>query len=76
MKTTKARVMDLETSSVLSGSPTAELCEQSEAAGPTGAVSAYEEAGEWHYVAPSDVDRHVRHLGCDVVTVYVEAVRS
>lgn len=70
--TTAATVYSYDTADVLEGTASPELVEASLAAGDAGAVAAYLEAGVWRYVPDSDVEHHERHLGHDVVTVYVE----
>ncbi len=65
-------VRSYETSGTLSGTPSAELIEQSGAV-DTGAVPAYrDEAGVWQYVAPSQVSHYRDQLREEIVTVYVE----
>ena len=65
-------VRNYDTGSTLPGTASETLARESAAAEPTGAVPAYRDAaGVWQYVAPSDIERHVRHLGETVLTVYV-----
>lgn len=67
------RVCDYDTGDRLDGEPSDELINESLAADPTGAVSAYQDAeGVWQYVPPSQVDFYTRQRKEEVITVYVE----
>lgn len=67
------RVMRYADGDRLDGHPSAELVERSEAAEPTGVVSAYRDGdGVWQYVPDAQVDFYIRQRREDVIAVWVE----
>lgn len=67
------RVLAADTGEDLEGTPSEELIEASEDAGPLGAVPAYQDADDvWQYVHPDEVAYHTGVLCETVLAVYVE----